>query len=82
MNNKLAQENSATRIILPLFLDLVTPPFAMLLWYTNVNLDGSFVTLWHQIVDKGFFTVLNEVWFSRFFGTQMAWKIIGLFMLP
>ena len=81
MNKKLTEENFATRIIMPLFLVLVTPPFAMLLWHTNVNLDGSFETLWRNITEQGFFTVLTNVWFVRFFGTFMAWKIIGVFMV-
>lgn len=77
--SSIAGENFFTRTVVPLFLVSVTPFFAMLLWHTAVNLDGSFLNLWNEIVGKGFFTVVNEVWFSRFFGTAIAWKIIGIF---
>lgn len=67
------------RTVVPLFLILVTPPFAMLFWHTNVKLNGSLMALWHELLDKGFFTLISEVWFSRFFGTAQAWKMIGIF---
>jgi 7-dehydrocholesterol reductase len=78
-NNSFTGQNFFTRFIMPLFLVTVCPPFAMLAWHINVNLDGSFVALWQEITEKGFLTVINEVWFSRFFGTLIAWKIIGIF---
>jgi 7-dehydrocholesterol reductase len=56
-----------------------TPPFAMLFWHTNTNLGGSFANLCIEIASKGFFEILNQVWFSRFFGSVMAWKMIGVF---
>ncbi|MCW5908356.1 MAG: hypothetical protein KIS94_10875 [Chitinophagales bacterium] len=71
--------NFFTRTVVPVFLMTATPPFAMLFWHTNVNLDGSFLNLWNEIVSKGFFNLLNEVWFSRFFGTATAWKMIAVF---
>ena len=79
MNETLAKPNIVTRIIAPLFLVLACPPFAMLLWHTNVNLDGSFTRLYLEIQEKGFLNEIMLVWGSRFFGTLMAWKIIGIF---
>ncbi|HWB65111.1 MAG TPA: hypothetical protein VG603_16445, partial [Chitinophagales bacterium] len=79
MSNTVTGENFLTRIFVPLFLVLVCPPFAMLMWHTNVNLEGSFVKLGQEIAAKGFFTEIAEVWGSRFFGTLIAWKIIGVF---
>ena len=79
MSKTVTEENILTRFIVPVFLVFVTPFFAMLMWHTNVELDGSFVNLWNEITTKGFLTVINEVWFSRFFGTATAWKIIGVF---
>ncbi len=73
------QSNFFNRTIVPVFLMAATPPFAMLLWHTNVNLDGSFINLWNELLSKGVFPVINEVWFSRFFGTATAWKMIGIF---
>lgn len=51
----------------------------MLFWHVNVELNGSFLALWNEIVDKGVFSIINDVWLSRFFGTAVAWKIIGIF---
>ena len=79
MSKTVTEENILTRFIVPIFLVCVTPFFAMLMWHTNVDLDGSFMNLWREITTKGFLTVINEVWFSRFFGTLTAWKIIGVF---
>jgi len=73
------KSNFFNRTIVPIFLMAVTPPFAMLLWHTNVNLDGSFINLWNELLAKGFFSLINDVWFSRFFGTATAWKMIGVF---
>lgn len=71
--------NFLTRTIVPLLLITITPPFAMLFWHVNVELNGSFLALWNEIVDKGVFSIINDVWLSRFFGTAVAWKIIGIF---
>ena len=51
----------------------------MLFWHVNVELNGSFLALWNEIVDKGVFSIISDVWLSRFFGTAAAWKIIGIF---
>lgn len=79
MSKTVTEENILTRFIVPIFLVCVTPFFAMLMWHTAVELDGSFLSLWNEIITKGFLQVVNEVWFSRFFGTATAWKIIGVF---
>jgi 7-dehydrocholesterol reductase len=79
MSKTVTEENILTRYIVPVFLVFVTPFFAMLMWHTNVNLDGSFMNLWMEISVKGFFGVVNKVWFSRFFGSGIAWKIISVF---
>jgi 7-dehydrocholesterol reductase len=71
--------NFFNRTVVPLFLVVVCPPVAMLMWHINVNLDGSLVKFWTELTDKGFLTIINQVWLSRFFGSLMAWKIIGVF---
>ena len=65
----------------PLFLILVCPPFAMLMWYTNTALSGSFSALWAMISQYGLFQVIYEVWRPVFFGSSMAWKIIFGFII-
>lgn len=71
--------NFFTRIIVPLFLVGVCPPVAMFMWYINVNLDGSVLAFGNEVMTKGFGTVLNDAWFSHFFGSATAWKMIGIF---
>lgn len=79
MSKTITGENLLTRIAVPLFLVLVCPPFAMLVWHTNVNLGGSFSRLFDEMNQKGLFGEIASVWFPRFFGSVMAWKIIGVF---
>lgn len=71
--------NFFNRTVVPLFLAVVCPPVAMLMWHINVNLDGSLINFWSELTDKGFLTIINQVWLSRFFGSVTAWKIIGVF---
>lgn len=71
--------NFFTRTIVPLFLVLLTPPAAMLLWHTLAELDGSASALINELTGKGFIRVISEVWLSRFFGSRIAWEMIGLF---
>jgi 7-dehydrocholesterol reductase len=71
--------NFLTRTVVPLLLVVVTPPAAMLMWHTMANLNGSVTALGQEIWQKGFFDEISEVWLSRFFGSVMAWKMIGIF---
>ena len=66
--------------IFPLFLILVCPPTAMLMWYINVDMQGSVLEFWNNIASQGFMTVIFQMWGSIFFGTAIAWKIIFIFM--
>ncbi|MDB5281545.1 MAG: hypothetical protein JWO06_620 [Bacteroidota bacterium] len=79
MSKTVTEENILTRFIMPVFLVFVCPPFAMLMWHTCVNLDGSFLKLWDEIALKGLFGEIYDVWAPRFFGSLMAWKMIGIF---
>jgi 7-dehydrocholesterol reductase len=65
----------------PLFLILCCPPFAMLMWYTNVVLDGSVTQLWGLFSQQGFFQTIYSIWRPVFFGSQTAWIIILLFVV-
>lgn len=69
------------RLLAPLSLILLCPPFAMFLWYTNVHLDGSYTELVSWISEIGLFEAVSTVWFPVFFGSVKAWKIIGVFAL-
>jgi 7-dehydrocholesterol reductase len=63
----------------PIFLILSCPPFAILMWYTNTALAGSFLTLKNMFVQQGFFNALYDIWKPVFFGTSTAWLLIFAF---
>ena len=67
------------QIAAPLLLITFCPPIVILLWYTNVFLDGSIQTLSNLIAEKGFFSTLYSIWRPVFFGTTGAWKILTIF---
>lgn len=74
-----SSNNFFNRTLVPLFLVVVCPPFAMLMWHTNFNLDGSFLNLWAELSEKGLFQLIVEVWKPLFFGSKAAWAMIGIF---
>lgn len=63
----------------PLFLILVCPPFAILMWYTNTGLGGSLSSLCQMMDDQGFISTLYTIWRPVFFGSALAWKLIFIF---
>jgi len=71
--------NSFNKVIGPLLLMLFTPIFAMLMWYTNTHCEGSFLLLIEKGNIGGWMQLLNEAWFSHFFGSPTAWIILGAF---
>ncbi|GIV34151.1 MAG: 7-dehydrocholesterol reductase [Chitinophagales bacterium] len=73
------KSNFFTRTLVPLFLVLVCPPFAIVMWYTNVYLDGSFLRLGEELWTKGPFSFLYEAWAPVFWGSAVAWKMIAVF---
>ena len=60
----------------PLFLILVCPPFAILLWFTNTALAGSFASLWSFLTTQGFVHGIYQIWRPVMFGSPLAWIII------
>ncbi len=66
-------------IIGPFLLITCCPPIVMLLWYTNVFLDGSIKNLWDLFSTQGFFSTVYAIWAPLFFGTPIAWKILAIF---
>ena len=78
MSKTVTEENALTRFLVPAFLIFVCPPFAMLMWHVNVNLDGSFAKLYDELLANGLFNELVNVWWAHFFGSATAWKVIGV----
>lgn len=67
------------RIIIPLALILLCPPMVILVWYTNIALDGSLLKLWNFFQHHGFFTGIGKIWAPIFFGSKTAWSMIAIF---
>lgn len=67
--------------IFPLFLIVCCPPAVMLIWYTNVSLDGSLQALWALFSQNGFLGTWDLIWGGVFFGSAKAYTIIGIYMV-
>jgi len=66
-------------IIVPFLLITCCPPIVMLVWYTNVYLDGSIHKLLALFSQEGVFQTIYTIWAPLFFGTKTAWKILAVF---
>ena len=64
-----------------LFLILICPPFAILMWYTNTSLHGSLSQLWQLLHQQGIFHAVYSIWKPVFFGSHLAWLIIFIFAI-
>jgi 7-dehydrocholesterol reductase len=62
-----------------ILLMLCAPPFVIVLWYTNVALGGSLLSLWELCSREGLFTTVYAVWRPVMFGTPEAWMMLGAF---
>ena len=60
---------------------LLTPPAAIILWFTSQNLDGSFISLFEYISDNGLINGIYKIWSPVFFGSKTAWLMIAIFIL-
>lgn len=61
-----------------LLLMLTTPIFVLTLWYTCAVHDGSLSSVGNEIISKGFYYFLQNVWPTPF--DPYAWKLIGSYM--
>ncbi len=66
-------------VIAPFLLITCCPPIVMLMWYTNVHLDGSLQQLLTLFSNDGIFNTIYSIWAPLFFGTPIAWKILAIF---
>lgn len=64
------------RIFMPVLLLLICPPLVILMWYTNVELDGSIQELFEIFSEDGFFATLSDAWGPVFFGSSISWAMI------
>jgi 7-dehydrocholesterol reductase len=67
--------------VFPAFLLTVCPVVVFVFWYVGVHLNGSFMLFLKMVMDQGFFSTLVSIWKPVFFGSTLAWKIIGIYAL-
>jgi 7-dehydrocholesterol reductase len=65
----------------PLLLLVACPPFAIVLWYINTALDGSFAALWKLFNEQGMLTAIYHIWRPVMFGSLLAFKAIFAFAI-
>ena len=79
------QHNASYRLLcyslFPLFLIIVCPPAAIIMWYTNVALSSSLTALAVLFTQKGFLPLFIRSRVLSFFGTREAWFVISIFMI-
>jgi 7-dehydrocholesterol reductase len=61
-----------------LLIMLSSPPFAILMWYCCVHLDGNISDIYPQMVSKGIVGFFTDIWPSAF--DPVAWRLILSFM--
>ena len=66
-------------LFVPLFFLILCPPTAVVFWYVNTALGGSFQALGSLIVQDGFFSTIASIWLPVFWGSKTAWMIIASF---
>src|SRR4051812_13489062 len=64
---------------LPLFLITVCPPTVLVMWHTHVHLGGSLIALVREFTAAGVLSSVVSLWGAHFFGSAIAWKVIGLY---
>jgi len=64
---------------MPLFLVAVCPPTVFVFWYVGAHLGGSFEAFWNIVWENGLFQTLWSIWKPVFFGSPLAWKMIGIY---
>lgn len=75
------------RILGSLMIMLLSPPFAILTWYTNTKMNGSLVELHGDMFSQGYQSFMFGGWFSFFVRIWpsatdgKAWQLILSFML-
>ncbi len=65
--------------LVPLLLLTLCPPAVFVFWYVGSHLEGSFMAFWHLVWQQGLFTTLWSISKPVFFGSPLAWKIIGIY---
>lgn len=66
--------------VIPLLLLCCGPPLVFLLWFSQVQLDGSLLKLSRVVRNEGLTHTLSQIWLPHLLGSVVAWKILGVFV--
>lgn len=73
-------KNFFRKTCVPLFLMTACPLAALIFFHINTTLNGSVMQFYHIILQQGLWNTLWQIWQPVFFGTTIAWEMIGIFM--
>ncbi|MDR3492235.1 MAG: 7-dehydrocholesterol reductase [Gammaproteobacteria bacterium] len=65
----------------PLFLIITCPLFAIVMWYTNTALSGSFAALGDMFYQQGIVSTLYKICQPVILGSPLAWLIISVYTI-
>ena len=68
------------RTVVPVLIMISAPVTALLVWHTNVALDGSLAALVGEIARQGVVGTIAAVWRPVLVGSPTTWTIIGVFV--
>lgn len=67
------------RTLMPLLLITCCPAIVILMWYTNVHLNGSLSQLYSMCKSQGLLSALYQMWQPVFWGSGVSWSAISVF---
>ena len=73
--------SAINKTLMPILLIPFCPNLILLLWYTAVHCDGSFLELGHRLMDQGVISGISNIWLSVNFGSTVITSIIFGYML-
>lgn len=65
--------------LVPISLLIMCPPFALLVWFTHTQLDGSLMNLVAKFQNEGVATAIYNIYSPVMLGSATAWLIIAVF---
>ena len=73
--------NHVQLTLMPLLLIATCPNVVLLLWYTAVHCDGSFMKLGAEFADKGLFDFLKSLWKGVNIGSPLTTYVLTGYMI-
>ena len=65
-----------SRTLMPIILMAFSPNLVILLWYTAVKCEGSFLLLFHKLTEGGVINGITRIWYDIHIGSAIAGYVI------